>query len=303
MPRESQRTHVPSTRLEGFDLADHRRGSSDRAKGRKTIRNKAKKRAYDKIRYQTDAYKAKAKERRETDRYKAVSKAWSKKRAANPEVSAKFRAKDKARKETAESKAKAKERSKKPGNIAKAKERSKKPGNIAKAKERREKRAAKARKELTERLEVGVQRNVECGVEKGTAKARQHLNSGYAVIVFSSSLLTRANEIRLNTNKLEANWDEIYGRGAWAREMMKNEVESVFFHVFELDGHNGEYQSGTGGIASLEPCGFVLGRNAEKDIVAAIGKDVLVNAYAGGAGKIPIDTRYGAVEILVVKLR
>jgi hypothetical protein len=73
--------------------------------------------------------------------------------------------------------------------------------------------------------------------------------------------------------------------------------------VFLLDGENGEYKSGSGGIASLEPCGFTLGRYAEKMIIAAIGKKLLVNVVAGGGGPIPKDTRYGAVEILVVKLR
>ena len=69
-----------------------------------------------------------------------------------------------------------------------------------------------------------------------------------------------------------------------------------------MDGGNKEYESGAGGLASLKACGFTMGRYAEKEIIA-VWKDLLVNLIAGGGGRIANDTRYGAVEILAVKLR
>ncbi|GMI46002.1 hypothetical protein TrCOL_g4245 [Triparma columacea] len=256
MPRVSNRTHVPSTRLEGFDTGS--------AKGRKTIRNKAKKPlqiAYDKIRYQTDAYKAKAKARRKKPennaKAKAVSKAWKKK-----------------------------------------------PENIAKTKERLERAKERALQRITDKLKACkpvTKSNFEHVVEKATEMANLHLESGYGVIVCASSALTSEKETTSNEKKLQRFYDNLYGEGAWARE--KKKAESIFSHVFLLDGENGEYKSGSGGIASLETCGFTLGRYAEKMIIAAIGKKLLVNVKAGGGGSIPKDTRYGAVEILVVKLR
>ena len=82
---------------------------------------------------------------------------------------------------------------------------------------------------------------------------------------------------------------------------MSLQAKSVFYREIILDGKNGSYTGG--GILSMNPCGFTLGRYLEAAIIAAVGVKNLVNLVEGSGGRIPEETRLGAVEIFVVKLR